>query len=75
MLYNTKDTISFLIAQLGISARCTARDGPRLNVPRGTWVTDAQVAASAVHSGAALMTANGRHYKCVPDITLEHYRP
>ena len=30
---------------------------------------------SAVQSGAILMTANVRHYKCIPDITLEHYRP
>ena len=38
-------------------------------------VADALIAASAVQSGAALMTANVRHYKCIPDITLEHFRP
>ncbi len=38
-------------------------------------VADALIAASVVQSGAALMTANLRHYKCIPDITLEHYCP
>ena len=41
----------------------------------GMRVADALIAASAVQSGAALMTANVRHYKCIPDIALEHYRP
>ena len=41
----------------------------------GMRVADALIAASAVQSGAALMTANVRYYKCIPDITLEHYRP
>ena len=41
----------------------------------GMRVADALIAASAVQSGAALMTANVPHYKCIPDITLEHYRP
>ena len=41
----------------------------------GLRVADALIAASAVQSGAALMTANTRHYKCIPDIVLEPYRP
>ena len=41
----------------------------------GLRVADALIAASAVQSGAALMTANSRHYKCIPDIELEPYRP
>ena len=41
----------------------------------GLRVADALVAASAVQTGAALMTANTRHYKCIPDIALERYRP
>lgn len=41
----------------------------------GLRVADALIAASAVQSGAALMTANTRHYKCIPDIELEPYRP
>ena len=41
----------------------------------GMRVADALIAASAVQSGAALMTANVRHYTYIPDIALEHYRP
>ena len=41
----------------------------------GLRVADALIAASAVQSGSALMTANTRHYKCIPDIVLERYRP
>ena len=41
----------------------------------GIRVADALIAASAVQSGTSLMTANVRHYKCIPDIELEHYRP
>ena len=41
----------------------------------GLRVADALIAAAAVRSGAALMTANTRHYKCIPDIVLEQYRP
>lgn len=41
----------------------------------GMGVADALIAASAVQSGTALMTANVRHYKCIPEISLEHYRP
>ena len=41
----------------------------------GMRVADALIAASAVQSGAALMTANIRRYKCIPDIELEQYRP
>ena len=41
----------------------------------GLRVGDALIAASAVQSGSALMTANTRHYKCIPDLTLEQYRP
>ena len=41
----------------------------------GLRVADALIAASAVQCGAALMTVNTRHYKCIPDIALEQYRP
>ena len=41
----------------------------------GLRVADALIAASAVQSGSALMTANTRHYRCIPDIVLERYRP
>lgn len=41
----------------------------------GMKLADAMIAASAVQSGIELMTANTRHYRCIPDISLEHYRP
>ena len=41
----------------------------------GIRMADALIAASAVQSGTALMTANVGHYKCIPGIALEHYRP
>ena len=41
----------------------------------GLRLADALIAASSVHHGAALMTANTRHYECIPDIALERYRP
>ena len=41
----------------------------------GLRVADALIAASAVQTGAALMTANTRRYKCIPDIALDRYCP
>ena len=41
----------------------------------GVRLADALIAASAVQHGAVLMTANTRHYECIPDIALEPYRP
>ena len=41
----------------------------------GLRVAGALIAASAVQSDSALITANTRHYKCIPDIVLERYRP
>ena len=41
----------------------------------GMRVADALIAASAVQSGAALLTGDIRHYECIPDVALERYRP
>ena len=41
----------------------------------GMRLADALIAASAVESGSVLLTGNERHYKCVPGLALERYRP
>ena len=41
----------------------------------GMRLADTLIAASAVESGIAIMTANTRHYRRIPGISLERYRP
>ena len=41
----------------------------------GVRLADALIAASAVQAGLVLLTANSRHYGCIPDLALEQYRP
>ena len=41
----------------------------------GMRLADALIAASAVESGAMLLTGNERHYKCVPGLALDRYQP
>ena len=41
----------------------------------GLQLTDALIAASAIESGSTLATANAKHYRVIPDISLRTYRP
>ena len=41
----------------------------------GMRLADALIAASAVESGAVLLTGNERHYKCVPGLALDRFEP
>ena len=41
----------------------------------GVRLADALIAASAVQAGLVLLTASSRHYRCIPDLALEQYRP
>jgi predicted nucleic acid-binding protein len=37
--------------------------------------TDAHIAATAIEDGVPLLTANERHYRVLPDLALEIFRP
>ena len=41
----------------------------------GLRLADALIAASAVESGAVLLSGNERHYRCVPGLTLDRFEP
>ena len=41
----------------------------------GMRLADVLVAATAIESGATLLTANVRHYRALREISLQQYRP
>ena len=41
----------------------------------GMQLADALIAATAIETSLTLITANTRHYRFLPDISLRSYRP
>ena len=46
-----------------------------LSYPGDEALADALIAATAVAHGSALLTGNSRHYRAIPDLVMEEFRP
>lgn len=47
----------------------------RFGLSHGLRLVDALIVATAVEAGAALLTGNARHYRCVSEVSVTAYAP
>ena len=46
-----------------------------LGLSHGLRLADALMAATAIEAGETLLSANARHYRCVPALPLATFKP